>query len=339
MSTLGPVLLDVEGTSLNAGDIERLTHPQTGGVIFFGRNFQDSAQLKALTAEIRSVRPELLLTVDHEGGRVQRFREGFTIIPPMRALGRRFDHAPIDALADAKAIGIVIASELVSHGLDFSFAPVLDLDYGASTVIGERALHSDPLKASLLAVSLQQGFHLGGMATVGKHFPGHGHVSADSHVDIPIDTRSLAEIEQTCLMPYVPMIASGLGGVMPAHVQFVNIDPHPAGFSPFWLQHLRTKLGFDGMIFSDDLTMEGASVVGDHVDRAHAALNAGCDMVLLCNDSAAAARLLDGLSTRPIAPSLVARQARMRRKFDLTREAGWDAVYRAAVERVQNIPV
>lgn len=332
---LGPVLLDVEGLELNAGDRERIAHPQTGGVIYFGRNYDNPAQLKALSASIRAIRPDILICVDHEGGRVQRFRAGFTLVPPMRTLGHCYDRDPIRALAAAHAVGVVIATELIDHGLDFSFAPVLDLDYGGSTVIGMRALHADPARAALLAVNLQLGFSAAGMATVGKHFPGHGYVKADSHTEIPVDERAYDDIARSCLVPYAAMVAAGLAGVMPAHVNYPAVDSQPAGFSKVWLEKLRSEFGFDGLIFSDDLTMEGASVAGGFVARANAAFTAGCDMVLLCNDSAGALELVNGLQGRPISPALAARQARMRAKPELSQGGAAQARYRSAVRQVE----
>jgi beta-N-acetylhexosaminidase len=334
---LGPVFLDVEGLELNAGDRERIAHPQTGGVIYFARNYDNPAQLKALSASIRAVRPDILICADHEGGRVQRFRTGFTLVPPMRTLGQCFDADPLRALAAAEAVGIVIGTELIEHELDFTFAPVLDLDYGGSTVIGARALHADPSRAALLAVRLQQGFNAAGMGTVGKHFPGHGFVKADSHLEIPVDERAFTDIAGSCMVPYPAMIAAGMAGVMPAHVIYTQVDLQPAGFSRVWLGKLRNDLGFDGIIFSDDLTMEGASVAGGFTARAEAAFAAGCDMVLLCNDSVGAAQLLEGLAARPIPQNLAARQARMRARPEAVRAESWAARYRGAVALVESI--
>jgi beta-N-acetylhexosaminidase len=330
---LGPVLIDVEGFTLTPADRDRIVHPQTGGIIYFGRNYADPSQLKALSESIRALRPDILIAVDHEGGRVQRFRQGFTTIPAMRTLGRAYDEQPLTALATAQAIGTIIATELIAHGLDFSFAPVLDLDYGVSTVIGERALHGDPAKAALLAVALHTGFKSAGMNTVGKHFPGHGFVQADSHVATPVDERKLADIESTCMVPYPPMIAAGMGGIMPAHVSYTAVHNDPAGFSTYWLGRLRNELGFDGLIFSDDLTMEGASAAGDFTQRAWAAFAAGCDMVLLCNDGEGAARLLHGLAPRPIPPALARRQDAMRANLALARAA--EAAQRYDVARAR----
>lgn len=297
---IGPVMLDVAGLELTADDRRRIAHPKTGGVILFARNFETRAQLCALIDAIRAARPGLLVTVDHEGGRVQRFRtDGFVRLPSMRALGRLWDADPsrgaLVATRAATATGFLLAADLVACGIDLSFTPVLDLDHGPSAVIGDRAFHRDPRVVALLAKSLMHGLLLAGMANCGKHFPGHGHVAADSHVTIPIDERALDTILDDDALPY-PWLAGALTSVMPAHVIYPAVDHRPAGFSPVWLQDiLRTRLGFDGVIFSDDLSMEGASVAGDVVSAGNAALTAGCDMVLVCNDSERADALLDGL--------------------------------------------
>jgi len=294
---LGPVMVDVGGLELAPGERELLAHPLAGGVILFARNYASPAQLRGLTSAIRAVRsPELLIAVDHEGGRVQRFVDGFTRLPPMGALGRIHDRDPALAENLAAAIGVVLASELAAHGVDFSFAPVLDLDFGSSSVIGDRAFHAMPGAVARLAGALAGGMRRVGMGAVGKHFPGHGYVRADSHHEVPVDDRDLATIEANDLAPYRALIAAGLAGVMPAHVIYPRVDPRPAGFSPIWLREiLRGRLGFDGIVFSDDLSMEGAAVAGGIVERGRAALDAGCDMVLVCNAPEAAARLLEGL--------------------------------------------
>jgi len=311
---LGPVFVDVAGLELTPDDIERLQHPQVGGVILFARNFAAPLQLIQLAHSIRELRtPHVLIAADHEGGRVQRFRHGFTAIPPMRALGKLWDRDPAQALAAARGCGFVIGSELQAHGVDFSFAPVLDLDYGESGVIGDRAFHSDPKVAAELAEAFNEGAARGGMATVGKHFPGHGFVRADSHLEVPVDERSFVQIFNADLVPFARLAKAGMGAVMPAHVIYPQVDKQPAGFSKTWLQRiLRGQLGFDGVIFSDDLSMEGAATAGGVVERAEAALDAGCDMVLLCNDPGQQQKLLDGLARRGIAPSLAPRLERMR---------------------------
>ena len=312
---LGPVMIDVAGLELTTEDRERLSHPQVGGVILFARNYASPQQVAALTASVHALRtPALLIAVDHEGGRVQRFRDGFSVVPPMRKFGRLFDQNATQAKALAKSAGHVIGAELLAHGVDFSFAPVLDIDYGESGVIGDRAFHRDPAIISALAAALIAGFADAGMGSVGKHFPGHGFVRADSHHEIPIDERSYAEIEQADLIPFRDLAKAGMGGVMPAHVIYPSVDMRAAGFSRIWLQDiLRSKLGFDGLIFSDDLSMEGAKAAGDLVDRAVAALDAGCDMVLLCNDSPQADMLLAGLKIGST-PAALARFERMRGK-------------------------
>lgn len=313
--SLGPVMLDLRGTELTGEEAERLCHPLVGGVILFARNFTSPAQLLALTQSIHALRqPPLLIAVDHEGGRVQRFREGFTPIPPMRRLGEVWDQHPISARRLAQQTGYVMAAELRACGVDFSFTPVLDVDYGSSEVIGNRAFHREPQAIAELAHHLMLGLKEAGMAAVGKHFPGHGYVAADSHLAIPKDERALVDIRLADLEPFRQMIHFGLPAIMPAHVIYPQIDDRPAGFSPIWLQGLlRQELGFDGVIFSDDLSMEGAKAGGDVVTRAHAALAAGCDMVLICNDPGAAIQLLEGLGYTLPAISL-ARLARMHGK-------------------------
>ena len=309
---LGPVMLDVEGVVLAADDRRRLLHPLAGGVILFSRNFSDPDQLRKLTADIHGLRnPPLLIAVDHEGGRVQRFRDGFTVLPAMAELGRSWDQSPRDALRFARDLGFVLAAELRAYGVDFTMAPVLDVDHGMSEVIGDRAFHSDPRAIVDLARALLQGFKQVGMSGVGKHFPGHGHVLADSHHASPVDERSYEEIEAVDLAPFRRLIDAGLGGIMPAHVVFPKVDAVPAGYSAIWLKSvLREKLGFGGVIFSDDLSMEGAGTAGGVVERATAALGAGCDMALICNNPRGTDELLDGLCYPTPAVSL-ARLARM----------------------------
>lgn len=310
---LGPVMLDVAGTVLTDEDRQRLAHPLVGGVILFARNYESPKQLVQLTSEIHALRtPPLLIAVDHEGGRVQRFREGFTHIPPMRELGRIWDGHPKRARHLAQQAGYLLAAELRACGVDFSFTPVLDIDFGASAVIGDRAFHSEPQAVADLAHSLLQGLRQGGMPTVGKHFPGHGFVAADSHHEIPVDERSYTDIELCDLVPFRQMVSYGMTAVMPAHVIYPRVDPHPAGFSSVWLKDiLRGELGFEGCIFSDDLSMEGATVAGDVVQRAEAALHAGCDMVLVCNRPDLSDQLLAGLNWEMPATSK-ARLAHMR---------------------------
>lgn len=293
---LGPVMLDVAGLALTPEERERLLDPLVGGVILFARNFRDSEQLSALTADIHALRqPPLIVAVDHEGGRVQRFRsDGFTRLPPMRCIGRIWERDHVVALESARCVGYVLAAELLARGVDLSFAPVLDLDYGTSRVVGDRAFHRDPQIVATLAQSLVAGMAEAGMGCVGKHFPGHGYAEADSHVEIPVDERDFNAIWEQDIAPYRQRLRRQLSGIMPAHVIYRRVDPNPAGFSRFWLKDvLRSRVGFDGVIFSDDLTMAGACVAGDILARARAAHSAGCDMVLVCNHPDLAAELLD----------------------------------------------
>jgi beta-N-acetylhexosaminidase len=322
---LGPVMLDVAGLELAAEERAVLRHPLVGGVILFARNYASSEQLHALTASIHALRdPPLLVAVDHEGGRVQRFRDGFTMLPAMRSLGMLHERDTALATRLARATGVVLAAELVAHGVDFSFTPVLDLDYGRSEVIGSRAFHSSPEVVGALAGALLDGLGVAGMAAVGKHFPGHGYVEADSHHAVPVDERDLADIDAMDLAPYRTLFAQGLAGVMPAHVVYPRVDAVPAGFSRIWIERvLRGRLGFDGVVFSDDLSMEGAGVAGDIVARARAALGAGCDMVLVCNDAPAATRLLDRLGRVGMNPGRAALMQRRPR-------GGIDRAYAAA---------
>ena len=278
-------------------DRERIRHPAAGAVILFARNYENPDQLKLLTEDIERQRePALPVCVDHEGGRVQRFREGFTAIPPMRTLGKLWDRDRDAAREAATSIGYIVASELGAHGVDFSFAPVLDLDYGGSSVIGDRALHFDPTAVGALGACLVRGLAQGGVAAVAKHFPGHGYAEADSHVAVPRDERSFKEILRKDIVPYRTVIEAGLAAVMPAHVIYPQVDAEPAGYSKHWLQEvLRGKLGFEGLVFSDDLSMEGAAVAGGPPERARAAIGAGCDMVLLCNNPKGLDELLESL--------------------------------------------
>jgi beta-N-acetylhexosaminidase len=322
---LGPVVLDPAALALTEDDRRRLLHPATGGVILFAHNYQGPGQLAALCAEIRALRsPELLICADHEGGRVQRFREGFTAIPPMRSLGALWDRDRDAAREAAHAAGYAIAAELDAHGLDFSFTPVLDLDYGASSVIGDRALHFDPNAVGALAAELIKGLATGGMQAVGKHFPGHGFAALDSHVAVPRDEREVAAIMKKDVAPYRAAIEAGLGGVMPAHVIFTHADAEPAGYSRYWLQEvLRGKLGFQGLIFSDDLSMEGASTAGGVPERARAALAAGCDMALLCKDPEGQEKLLESLGSTALAAPERAERMRARHGRDLRKSVAY----------------
>ena len=289
-------MLDVLGTTLTDDDVRRLVHPMTGGVILFARHYENRAQLVALTDAIRAVRDDLLIAVDHEGGRVQRFRTGgFTVLPAMARLGALWDKDVIYATKVATAVGYILASELRACGIDMSFTPVLDLNHGQSQVIGDRAFHRDPRVVTLLAKSLNHGLALAGMGNCGKHFPGHGFASADSHVAVPVDDRPLETILRDDAAPY-DWLGMSLASVIPAHVIYRQVDAKPAGFSRVWLQDiLRGKLRFPGAIFSDDLSMEAARAGGTLTETATAALTAGCDMVLICNQPSAAEVVLDEL--------------------------------------------
>lgn len=337
--SLGPVMLDLLGTTLDAQERELLQHPLVGGVILFTRNYETPEQLKALIAEIHALRnPPLLIAVDHEGGRVQRFRQGFTRLPAMRRFGEIHARDKRRARQLAEQAGWVMASELRAVGVDFSFAPVLDLDYGNSTVIGDRAFHRKPQIVADLANALMQGMHRAGMAATGKHFPGHGAVEADSHEAIPIDTRRYEDIAAEDMKPYELMISNGMAAVMPAHVIYSSVAPQPAGFSSFWLKEvLRRRMNFQGVIFSDDLNMEGASVAGDYVARATAALAAGCDVALICNNREGALQILRGLEIEAN-PVLHARLARLHGRHPLSLEAlHKDPAWRQAVSAIREL--
>ncbi len=298
IKTIGPVMLDIEGHELTEEDKKLLRNPLTGGVILFSRNFSSAEQLKMLVASVKNLsQPELLVAVDHEGGRVQRFKEPFTRIPALNVLGKKYDSDPQTALGHARIFGWLTAIELLAFNIDFSFTPVLDIDYGVSEVIGDRAFHHSPEVITKIAASYIDGLHEAGMASTGKHFPGHGGVSADSHTDIPLDERELDELLQKDILPFAKLIPGHLDAIMPAHVIYTKVKKEPAGFSTYWLKDiLRDKLGFKGVIFSDDLDMKGASSISDdYSERASVALAAGCDMVLVCNNRDAAKQVLSRL--------------------------------------------
>ncbi len=282
-------MLDVAGLTLSQDEKEKLNHPNTGAVILFSRNYQNPEQVTELINSIRAARNgKLLIAVDQEGGRVQRFQQGFTRLPP----AAYYAQAP----ELAEPAGWLMAAELLAVGVDFSFAPVLDIDCGVSEIIGNRSFSTEPAPATRLSSSFRKGMNAAGMAATGKHFPGHGAVALDSHLTLPIDERDLDSIRAKDLAPFKQLIEEGLEGIMPAHVVYPNIDPNPAGFSPFWIQHiLRKELNFNGTVFSDDLSMEGAASVGDFPQRARLAQLAGCDMILVCNNPAAAEQVLDAL--------------------------------------------
>ncbi len=310
----GVLMLDLHGLHLQADERDLLRSPQVGGVILFARNYADPEQLRALTTEIRACNPGLLIAVDQEGGRVQRLQKGYTRLPPMLRFSRCWDEDAGLAIEQAMQCGWLMAAEVLASGIDFSFAPVLDLHTGLSQVIGNRAFAADPERVSILASAFMSGMHNAGMATTGKHFPGHGNVAADSHTDIPVDTRNISQIREQDLQPFARCVGL-LDAVMPAHVIYAKVDPACAGFSKYWLQTvLRGELGFDGVIFSDDLVMAGAAAAGGMEQRIDAALGAGCDMILVCNDRAQALRALAHLENLqvPDNPRLTRMQRRQR---------------------------
>lgn len=336
---LGPLMIDIAGTELTAFDRERLCHPAVGGIILFTRNYVCPEQLASLCAAIHALRtPRLPIGIDHEGGRVQRCREGFTRLPAMRSLGEAWDREPDPAKTKtkemARAIGYVLASELRAHGVDLSFTPVLDLDWGRSSVVGTRAFHRDPEIVAALAGELIAGLRQAGMIACGKHFPGHGWVEADSHVAIPVDERTLDELAPD-MLPYRRLT---LDAVMPAHVSFPKIENKSAGFSNYWIDLLRNNIKFDGVVFSDDLSMEGASVAGDIVARATAAYRAGCDMLLVCNSPDSVGELLMRWS-EPLDPVRSARVERLlpTRPAPTAESLHDDPLYRAGVNFAQEL--
>lgn len=303
---LGSVMMDLQGFIITEEELALLKQPEVGGVILFTRNFSSLEQITSLVAEIKAIRrPALLVAVDHEGGRVQRFREGFTVLPALAKIGKLYDTDPAAAVEAARAHAWLMATELLATGVDFSFAPVLDVDIGLSSVIGDRSFHADKNIVAKLGIAYIEGMHKAGMAAVGKHFPGHGRVQGDTHKDKPIDCRSLEDILNLDGQPFTACIQAGLDAVMPAHVIYDAVDNCPAGYSSYWLQTvLRQQLGFKGAIFSDDLSMAGAETQSDkaisdapmsYTQRAERALKAGCDMVLVCNNKTAATEVLENL--------------------------------------------
>ena len=333
----GPVVVDVQGTSMTREEEDRLRHPLVGGVILFARNFTSRKQLCKLTRRIHKVRKTLLIAVDHEGGRVQRFREdGFTTLPAMGELGELWMRDAMAAMRAATDVGLVLAAELRACGVDLSFTPVLDLDHGRSQVIGNRAFHRDARVVAMLARAVAQGLAQAGMSACGKHFPGHGYVQADSHHDIAKDSRPLSCILKEDAAPYEWLGDGVIPSVMPAHVIYTKVDANPAGFSRRWIQDiLRGQLNYDGVVFSDDLTMEGAAVAGGIVERAQAALSAGCDMVLVCNRPDLADELLAGLDVTHDPESV----RRIQRLMPVVDAPDWDTLqadssYLRARERV-----
>ena len=318
---LGPLMIDIAGTILLPEEQEILRHPLVGGVILFSRNYESPRQIQALVSQLHDLRePRLLVAVDHEGGRVQRFRNGFSCLPAAHRFGELYEKDPTQAIGLAEAGGWLMAAELRAVGVDFSFAPVLDLYRGVSQVISDRAFHRSPEVVARLARGFMKGMQAAGMSAVGKHFPGHGSVEADSHETVPVDERPFEDVRAADLVAFERMIHYGLPGIMPAHVVYPAVDASPAGFSARWLRGvLRTQLGFQGAVFSDDLSMAGAAVAGDYLERARAAVTAGCDMVLACNDPDGVVQVLDGMGEFKD-PVTSARLARMHGQHVLARE-------------------
>lgn len=296
MTMIGPVMLDVASTKLQAEDEQLIASDLCGGLILFARNFESAEQVFELTSAIKAIKPNIIIAVDQEGGRVQRFKDGFSILPPLASLGRLYQNDPQLSREFAADLGELMALEIQSVGCDISFAPVLDLGFQESRVIGDRAFSTDGQVISEIGSAYISGMRNGGMAATAKHFPGHGSIEADSHFEIPYDERGFAEIEQNDLVPFANL-KEQYAAVMPAHIIYSQVDEHPAGFSSAWLQTiLRQKVGFDGVIFSDDLSMKGAHVAGNFAQRAERALSAGCDMVLVCNDREATEQVMDSLA-------------------------------------------
>lgn len=339
--SMGPVMVDLAGPELQPDEREMLAHPAVGGVILFSRNFESPEQVSELTRQIHAVRqPPLMVAVDQEGGRVQRFRDGFFRLPPVGRFGDIYDKDHRQGLQLACEAGWLMASEILSVGVDLSFAPVLDLNMGVSEVIGDRAFHRDPEVVTELALAYQRGMHEAGMASVGKHFPGHGGVSVDSHHGLPEDPRTFADLELDDLIPFQRLSHNGLNGIMVAHVLYPQVDPQPAGFSSRWLHDvLRNSLGFQGVIFSDDLSMGGAEWAGDYPQRASRSLQAGCDMVLVCNQPQQAARVVESLSAYHD-PAAQLRLARLHgrhfpERHKLQREPRWSSAV-AALDKIES---
>ncbi len=340
--SIGPVMLDLEGFEVTAEELARLCHPAVGGVILFARNYRDPEQLQRLTRQIHGARdPHLLIGVDQEGGRVQRFRDGFTELPSAGRFGELYREDRNRARSLCRQAGWLMAAELRASGVDFSFAPVLDVDTGISRVIGDRAFGSRNTQVADLASAWMQGCHAAGMASVGKHFPGHGGVRADSHLELPVDERSFAELELDDLLPFQRLIAAGLEAIMPAHVVYPRVDGVPAGFSNVWLREiLRRRMGFQGIIFSDDLSMAAARQGGGYGERARAALAAGCDMVLVCNNPDGADEVLKALQDYA-EPAAHLRMLRMHGRSRMNRERmhldpAWHQAVQALAEAFEN---
>ena len=338
--SLGPLMVDIAGTELSADDVRVLEHPLVGSVLLFTRNYRDPAQVTALTANIRAVRsPPLLIAVDHEGGRVQRFREGFTRLPAMRLLGRRFDEDKRDALGLAQSVGWLMAAELRAVGVDFSFAPCVDLDYGVSEIIGDRAFHSDPDTVAALGVATMAGMREAGMPAIAKHFPGHGAVVADSHIALPVDRRDFADLEAD-MRPYRPLIDNNVAGIMAAHVVFPAVDAKPASLSKRWITRvLRGEMGFHGCVFADDLTMAGAAAFGDVVARAGLALAAGCDVLPICNDRHSVELVLKAFGANAGSAASQARMVRMRARGEEPKDLHGNRRWQETASRIAGLSV
>lgn len=341
---LGPVVLDVAGTELLQEEAEVLQHPQVGGVIFFRRNFESPEQLVHLVRSIRACRPDLLLAVDQEGGRVQRFKDGFTRLPSLQIIGDLYERSPAEGIAVAQELAWLMAAEIRTCGLDVSFAPVVDADDSFSSVIGDRAFSRDLISVASLGKAYIDGMASAGMSATLKHFPGHGAIEEDSHEELPVDERSFDEVWQSDMSPFRALLPLA-DAVMPGHLLFSAIDPNPVGFSSFWLQKvLRQQLNFGGIIFSDDLSMEGAAVIGDHRDRAEAALSAGCDAVLVCNQPRRAIEVIERLNA--VAYPTNDRLRRMRGKgaapaeslAALQKTERWQAAYARASDLLHSAP-
>jgi beta-N-acetylhexosaminidase len=331
-------MVDIAGTELTPADLEVLSHPLVGSVILFTRNYRDVAQVARLTAAIRSLRtPHLLIAVDQEGGRVQRFREGFTRLPPVRVLGRRYDEDRREGLALAQSVGWLMASELRAVGVDFSFAPCVDLDHGVSEIIGDRAFHRDADAVGALAVAYMAGMRQAGMAAVAKHFPGHGAVIADSHVALPVDRRDFTDLEAD-IRPYRLLIENNLAGVMGAHVVFPAVDPLPASLSRRWIAGvLRGEMGFHGCLFADDLSMAGAAAFGGVIKRVELAFAAGCDVLPICNDRLAVKSVLEHFGQDLGSPASQARVVRMRARGEAPTNLGADRQWQQTVISIANL--
>ena len=336
--SLGPFMVDIAGTDLTSEDVRILSHPMVGSVILFTRNYRDLSQVAELTAAIRAIRsPQLLIAVDHEGGRVQRFRDGFTRLPASRLLGRRYDGERRAALKLTQSIGWLMASELRAVGVDFSFAPCIDLDYGVSEIIGDRAFHADADAVAALGVAYAAGMRDAGMAATAKHFPGHGFVVADSHTDLPVDRRGLADMEVD-LRPYRLLVQNNLSAIMAAHVVYPALDALPASLSKRWINDiLRGELGFHGCVFADDLSMAGAAAFGGILERVRLAFAAGCDVLPICNDRQAVQSVLEHFGAELGSPASQARLVRMRARGEQGRNLGDNRQWQQTVVDIANL--